>query len=214
MPTVRTFVALEFPAVVGQTLGAIIDRLRQAGDGVRWVRPESTHLTLKFLGEVDEARIPDVVQAVKEISGTFVPFTLRTSDVGGFPNRERAKVVWVGVEGDLEALSRLQKDVDEALGSLGFPRDERKYFPHLTLGRARRKPVEVDEAESTRHSAVSFRVERLAGDEERPPAGRGGVHRPGLRDARGREMRVPCDRLTASTEALVPLDRPAICAGP
>ena len=162
MPTVRTFVALEFPAVVGQTLGAIIDQLRQAGDGVRWVRPEDTHLTLKFLGDVDEARIPDVARVVKDVAQTYVPFTLRTSDVGGFPNRERAKVVWVGVEGDLDALAGLQKDVDEALGSLGFPRDERKYFPHLTLGRARRKPVHVDDDESARHRAVSFRVERIA----------------------------------------------------
>ncbi len=162
MPTVRTFVALEFPAVVGETLGAIIDRLRQAGDGVRWVRPDATHLTLKFLGEVDEARIPDVSRVVQDVARTYVPFTLRTSGVGGFPNRERAKVVWVGVGGDLEALAGLQKEVDEALGSLGFPRDERKYFPHLTLGRARRRPVEVDEGESMRPRAVSFRVERIA----------------------------------------------------
>ena len=162
MPTVRTFVALEFPAVVGQTLGAIIDRLRQAGDGVRWVRPDATHLTLKFLGDVDGARIPDVVRAVQDVAQTYAPFTLRTSDVGGFPNRERAKVVWVGVEGDLEALAGLQKEADEALGGLGFPLDERKYFPHLTLGRARRKPVEVGEDESRGYRAVSFRVERIA----------------------------------------------------
>ena len=141
MALVRTFVALELPGVVGQTLADTIERLKGAAGGVRWVRPEGIHLTLKFLGDVEETRIPEIVAAVQQASGGTAPFTLQTSEVGGFPRLERARVLWVGLEGDLETLAGLQMEVEGALGTLGFPPERRRFFPHLTLGRARRHPV-------------------------------------------------------------------------
>ncbi len=87
MAPVRTFVAVELPDAVGRALGATIDGLRRVVDGVRWVRPEGIHLTLKFLGDVEEAQIPEVVGAVGRAAGEVAPFALQTGGVGGFPRR-------------------------------------------------------------------------------------------------------------------------------
>ncbi len=141
MGSVRTFVAVELPDEVVRTLAAVIDGLREAGDGVRWVRPEGIHLTLKFLGDVEEAQIPGVVAAVARVAGEVAPFTLQTAGVGGFPSRDRARVLWVGIEGDSGALKRLQAGVERVLHPLGFPPERRRFTAHVTLGRARRRPV-------------------------------------------------------------------------
>ena len=162
MALLRTFVALELPGVVAKALAAIIDRLKVTTGGVRWVRPEGIHLTLKFLGDVEEARIPEIVAAVQQSAGKAALFTLETSDVGGFPGLDRARVLWVGLGGDLEALEGLQQEVERALGSLGFPPEQRKFFPHLTLGRARRHPVKIAANPAGAVKTVSFRPDRVA----------------------------------------------------
>ncbi len=161
MGLVRTFVAVGLPGEVVRTLAATIDCLREVGDGVRWVRPEGIHLTLKFLGDVEEAQIPDVVAAVEQVAGEVAPFTLQTAGAGGFPSRDRARVLWVGIEGDLEALKRLQDGVERVLNSLGFPPERRRFTAHLTLGRARRRPVALSGDMAGPIQPVRFRVERV-----------------------------------------------------
>ena len=161
MAPVRIFIALELPGVVGRTLGDTIGILRVLGNQVRWVRPEGVHLTLKFLGDVDEARAPEVVACVQQASGKVAPFTVRTSGLGGFPDRERARVVWVGIAGDLQPLALLQREIEGALAQIGFPEDRRKFFPHLTLGRVRRRPVSLPSGATESVQSVNFRVDRV-----------------------------------------------------
>jgi len=142
---IRTFIAIELPSPVQEALATAQDRLRQAigrSDSgavsqVRWVAPQSIHLTLKFLGDVPAERIPVVTQAVTQAASGFKPVSLALSDAGCFPNLQRPRVVWVGLQGDLEALEKLQKAVEGALARLGFPKEERAFTPHLTLGRVR-----------------------------------------------------------------------------
>ena len=161
MGTVRTFVAVETPGTVCQTLAATIDRLRGSAKGVRWVRPEGIHLTLKFLGDVDAAQIPDLLGVVQRVAEQVAPFTLQTGGVGGFPSRDRARVLWVGIEGEVGALEELQAGVERGLQFLGFSPDRRKYSAHLTVGRARRGPVALPEGLEGPVETVRFRVERV-----------------------------------------------------
>jgi 2'-5' RNA ligase len=134
---VRAFAALELPAPVLARLGAVLAALPAAvpRGSVRWARPEGIHLTLQFYGEVKPEQLPALQAALAGVAAVAAPLTLDLAGLGAFPNPARARVVWVGVQGDLEALRRLQQAVEAAGQGLGFRPEERGYHPHLTLGR-------------------------------------------------------------------------------
>jgi 2'-5' RNA ligase len=133
----RLFIACELPDTWRQTLERASRDLSRAGLGdLRWARPEGVHLTLKFLGDVGRHLLPDLGEAVRRACTGRLPFELRLSQLGTFGGHGRVRVLWAGVEGDLEALRRLQSAVDAELGLLGFARETRPFSPHLTLARA------------------------------------------------------------------------------
>ena len=104
---------------------------------VKWVRPEGLHITLKFLGDVDAGRIGDIGRAIEAIAGVEKPLTLRLQGFGGFPSLRSPRVLWIGMEGDTERLALLAARIDQQMGSLGFPAEDRPFKPHLTIGRVR-----------------------------------------------------------------------------
>jgi RNA 2',3'-cyclic 3'-phosphodiesterase len=110
---------------------------------VKWVRPENIHLSLKFLGDVEEAREPELLAALKQAAGrhheppTPRPLTLQITGFGVFPDYHRPRVLWVGVTPE-PGLELLQHEVEHAFAPLGFPTEARAFRPHLTLGRAAR----------------------------------------------------------------------------
>lgn len=131
----RTFIAIEIPDEVKKQMAEAQGRLKGSGVEASWTRPEGIHLTLKFLGEVEESRIPEIMDALtRAVKGTG-GFRLEITGVGAFPNPKSARVVWIGVSGDLERLTALQSSVEEAMAGLGMEREDRKFTPHLTLGR-------------------------------------------------------------------------------
>ncbi len=143
MASVRCFVAVRLPETVHSALGGLVEELCEGMDGVRWVRSEGIHLTLKFLGEIDRDRLVGIGDALARAVDEE-PISLRLTSLGGFPRADRARVVWVGLDGDLEALGRLQSAIESELETVGFEREQRVFRPHLTVGRARR-PVRVSE---------------------------------------------------------------------
>jgi 2'-5' RNA ligase len=140
METLRTFIAIELDGARRAALAEIEMRLRReaVARAIRWVPPENIHLTLKFLGEVDAARIPTLHRAVAEALVDHAPFSLTIGGVGAFPNTRRPNVVWVGVRGQVEAAARLAESIETACAALGFAREARAFTPHLTLGRVKR----------------------------------------------------------------------------
>lgn len=133
----RTFIAIEIPDRIKQEMAKVQERLRQAGVEAGWTRPEGIHLTLKFLGEVRESRVKEIMSALETAaSGTGI-FRLEVAGAGAFPNAKNPRVVWLGVEGELDQLSGLQAAVEKAMSGLGFDRDERGFTPHLTVGRVK-----------------------------------------------------------------------------
>ena len=130
----RMFVACELPDELIEALRRVQSDLRRhTGDGLRWVRPEGIHLTLKFLGDVEMTRLEEVKTA---LAGAIRPFSvsLRPSRLGGFGGR-RLRVVWVGLDGDVDGLSELAESIVAVLAPLGFPSEDRPFRPHLTLAR-------------------------------------------------------------------------------
>ncbi|MBI2823252.1 MAG: RNA 2',3'-cyclic phosphodiesterase [Planctomycetia bacterium] len=135
--TVRTFVAVEISTEVRAGAGRLIGRLEATGAGVRWVKPEHLHLTLKFLGEVDLRDVPEVCAVVTQATTTVPPFSVRVAGAGAFPDFSRPRTVWLGVEDETGELAALHEQIDKALGGIGFRREQRRFRPHLTIGRVR-----------------------------------------------------------------------------
>lgn len=116
-------------------MAVVQGRLKGAGVDAGWTRPEGVHLTLKFMGEVSESKIPEIINGLRRAAEGIGSFRLEVGGVGTFPSPKNARVVWVGISGDVEKLSRLQSSVEETISGIGFERDKRAFTPHLTLGR-------------------------------------------------------------------------------
>ena len=151
----RCFVAVDVPPDVRAHVAALAARLRQAAPGadVRWSSVETLHVTLKFLGEVPDARVPDVARAVGEVATGHTSLALEAGGAGGFPGAARPRVVYVGIRGQVDALARLAGAVDRALEALGFPGERRAFRAHLTVGRVRSPRGAVGLAEALRAAA-------------------------------------------------------------
>jgi len=153
---VRTFIAIDLEAGIKKTLQAIIQALKSTGADVRWVQAGGLHLTLKFLGEIDEAQADRVKTILAQVAGHHVPFALRLEGTGAFPAEKSPRVLWVGFTAAPELIA-LQDELDGALEAEGFAREKRAFKPHLTLGRVR-GPDRVRNAvlELEKHRAETF----------------------------------------------------------
>ena len=136
MGRIRTFVAvdLEDPQIAAK-IGEIQRGIEATDNGVKPVELENLHITLKFLGSVDEALVPEIARALE--GPDVAPFRARLFGVGAFPRMSRPRVIWVGVEEGREELVRLMRWVDSRLRRLGFPREDREPHPHLTIARVK-----------------------------------------------------------------------------
>jgi 2'-5' RNA ligase len=130
----RSFIAIELPESIQSALSDIQTDFKKSDVDVRWVRPENIHLTLKFLGTIEESMVRSITDVLKKASGSYGTFTLTLSGVGVFPNVRSPRVMWVGTN-ESSVLTDLQADIENGLASLGFEREKRKYTAHLTLGR-------------------------------------------------------------------------------
>lgn len=139
----RTFIALEISAEMKEMLGRIESHLRYAGADVKWVRPEIVHLTLKFLGEINEKKAAEVKAALDAVAKSLRQFDITLKDLGAFPKIEQPRVIWVGLDRGAAESIALAAAVDEALSKLGFAREERPFSPHITIGRVR-SPLNKD----------------------------------------------------------------------
>ncbi len=134
---IRTFICFELPKDVQREIGELQSRLKGLGRGVRWVRPQGIHLTLKFLGDVEEELIDAIGEGVAKASQGTSPIAITLKGSGAFPNFKRPRVFWVGVDEPSGQLIRLQAAIEDELAGLGFDKEQRSFSPHLTIGRVR-----------------------------------------------------------------------------
>ena len=141
MEQVRSFIAIELPGELRRKLGQLETQLKSGKQPwVRWVKPESIHLTLKFLGNIGIDRTAEITGAMEEAARTVPPFRLEVKDLGAFPNLKRVQVVWIGISGEVDELGQLQQGIESNLARLGFAPESRPFTAHLTLARVRNQP--------------------------------------------------------------------------
>ena len=137
--TIRSFVAINLSKTLQDSLLRLIEefrgRLRHGRTRVSWVKAGSLHLTLKFLGGIEEKMVPDILQKLDDAVSEVRPFPMAFGDLGIFPNLNQPRVIWVGVQKGEGEVCRLQKNVEDRLSELGFKAEKRGFSPHLTLGR-------------------------------------------------------------------------------
>ena len=164
---VRVFCAVELPSEVRQRAAEHAARLRERFREARasWPRAENLHLTLKFLGEIDEGRVALLSSAAARAAEQSQPFELIIEGAGAFPPRGAPRVLWLGVEDESGGLARLQSRLEDECAAAGFPREERPFHPHLTLARVRAPQGARALAQFHQEAgfaAAAFRVAELA----------------------------------------------------
>lgn len=158
--SVRLFVALELREEIREALRNLIARLTPVSKGARWVRPEGMHVTLKFIGYVAEDQLEPIRNALAAIHSAQ-PIDLRFLGVGFFPNENRPRVIWCGIEASSN-LAPLAKDIESALEPLGIAPETRDFVPHLTLARFN-APAKLPELA---RAAAEFRSHEFGGTRE------------------------------------------------
>jgi len=148
MEQVRSFIAIELPDELKLGLTQLEAQLKMSKQPwVKWVDPYSIHLTLKFLGSIAVDRISEITGAMEEAIQGISPFHLEVKDLGVFPSLRRVQVAWVGISGEVDKLSQLQRHLESNLARLGFAPESRPFTPHLTLARLRNR-ASLDERQS------------------------------------------------------------------
>jgi len=138
MDTIRAFIAIKLSVEIKKELEEIASILKsQDSTPAKWVNPESIHLTLKFLGDVTSERVTEILDAIKSGVVGIPSFQIQLAGLGVFPNPARTQVVWAGITGNMHQLERLQSNIEVEMEKQGFPREKRKFSPHLTLARVR-----------------------------------------------------------------------------
>ena len=132
---IRAFIAVEIQPQTRDRIVAAMEQLKTRVSAVRWVAPSNLHLTLKFLGDIEESKIDPIGTALSTALCPFPRCTINVKGLGVFPSSKRPRVLWVGLEGP--GLVPLAAQVESALVPLGFAPDQRGFTPHLTIGRWR-----------------------------------------------------------------------------
>jgi 2'-5' RNA ligase len=165
MDTSRTFVAIELGDAASSVLLRLIDKLQQQVSGVRWSHRDQLHITLKFLGEIDNRELPAVCDKLRQACAGLEPFTATLKGLGAFPKGKPPRVLWAAVDEGADPMQRLHAVLDEQLSDLGIPRESRAFTPHVTLGRVGRNgdPLAIQQAlEATAGEAeIRFDVDEV-----------------------------------------------------
>jgi len=137
MPTTRAFIALPLPEEIQKALRELQEQLKKDLPQVRWIKPENMHLTLKFLGEVENDLLASLEKSLREIASPYETFSLCANGLDCFPPKGSPRVIWVGLQEKTGTLLKLAASIESEMEKFSFPKEKRAFTPHLTLGRLR-----------------------------------------------------------------------------
>ncbi len=135
--SIRAFIAVEIDKTNKQRLSKLISDLKKSNTDIKWVSEHQMHLTLKFLGNIEQDRVQVISDALKSIADNFKGFDIRLSKIGAFPNLRRPRVIWLDIDKGAEELKSLSSKIEIELEKIGFKKEKREFKSHLTLGRVR-----------------------------------------------------------------------------
>ena len=135
---IRSFIAIEIPQEIKTSISQMQAQMKLSKlNFIKWVSPEGMHITLKFLGNTFSEKVQEITDAIREASRGTSPISIEIGGLGAFPNINRARVLWLGIGGEIAKLVELQKKIDDSLVTFGFPKEIRPFSPHITLARVR-----------------------------------------------------------------------------
>ncbi len=152
---VRLFIALELSDWQKKEVGEFQEMAKKYLQGVRWVKSENIHLTLKFLGDTEEKRVSLIRAAIDNACAGFRPFSISYGGAGVFPNERKARVFWVGLNEGLESLGELAGNLEEKMAAVGYEKEKRSFHPHLTIGRLK-NPLPVNSVKKYLAAGTGF----------------------------------------------------------
>lgn len=135
---IRSFLAFELPLEIKNIVARVSGELRQSTLNPRWVKVDNIHLTVVFMGSIETEDTPAITRVVREVCQTYGPFDISLKGIGCFPNRRSPRVLWLGLDGDLEPMSEFRDALQGHLKGFGIKEEKRKFKPHLTLARFRK----------------------------------------------------------------------------
>jgi len=133
----RTFIAIELPQQIKTDLAKLQEQLKQSNADVKWVKPANIHLTLKFLGEIDEQQLNKIKQVIEENAAEKNTFKIRISSLGAFPHISSPRVIWVGLDSGDKETKEIAAALEEKIEKIGIPKEGRVFSSHITIGRVR-----------------------------------------------------------------------------
>jgi RNA 2',3'-cyclic 3'-phosphodiesterase len=133
----RAFIAIDLPQEIKECLGRIEERLKKSGADVKWVAAANIHLTLKFLGEIDEQTKQSLIQAIEDTTKGTNLFSIRLSSAGAFPNTKFPRVIWIGIDNGSAKITEIAAGLEEKIEKIGIPKETRGFTCHITLGRVK-----------------------------------------------------------------------------
>ncbi|MHB8781976.1 MAG: RNA 2',3'-cyclic phosphodiesterase [Desulfobacteria bacterium] len=133
----RAFLGVGLPADVREAIASAIAPVRGLHAPVAWTEPRNLHITLNFLGDISPERVALVERSMRVVASGIEPFSLTPEGGGAFPGTRNPRILWVGFLEPLELVRQLQQNMENALSGAGFPREDRPYHPHITVGRTR-----------------------------------------------------------------------------
>ena len=147
MRKIRSFIALPLAGNISGGAIKLIRKLSELDGGIQWVPTDNLHLTLKFLGDVENTEIHDICKVVSDICYQYDPFPLTFAGAGAFPDLNRPRILYVGAEDPTGALVEMVSEMETELAKLGFKPEPRDYRPHLTIGRSRNRRISAEALE-------------------------------------------------------------------
>lgn len=134
---IRSFLAFELPEGIKKTVARISGEIRHSDLDARWVKPENIHLTVVFMGNIKSDELEFLGAEVEKVCSEYGIFDIALKGMGYFPNRQRPRVLWMGLDGNLERMSQFRDDLQKSLIVFGIKEEKRRFIPHLTLARFR-----------------------------------------------------------------------------
>ncbi len=150
---IRAFIAIAISESVREKIAGLQENLKKHQERISWTKPGNIHLTLKFLGDIEESKIKLIGESLTTAIKEFQPFKFWVNNLGAFPNLMRPRILWVNIDNPGNELSEIQNSIEEQLNQLGFPKEKKRFNPHLTIGRVK---LQVSDQFIERFKTVKF----------------------------------------------------------
>jgi len=158
---IRSFIAVKIPEQVRSEISRMINGFAKLDFSVKWVKYENLHITLLFLGDIDDDFLNSAIEQLNTIAKNEKMFQMSLKNIGAFPNQHSPRVIWIGTETGAQELTNLQEKVETAFTTIGYKPETKKFHPHLTIGRARDRMLNSEKVLSTQYQSILFPIKSI-----------------------------------------------------